>query len=129
MSPKKIGDDMVKATQAWKGIRVTVQLAIANRQAKCTVAPSSTSMLIKELKEPPRDRKKVKNIKHSGNLSFETVVQVARQMREKSIARELRGTILEMLGTCFAVGCTVDGISPKDVQQQIYDDERVCPDQ
>ena len=86
-------------------------------------------MLIRALKEPPRDRKKVKNIKHSGNLSWDTVLKVARAMREKSIARKLEGTVLEMLGTCFAIGCTVDGMSPKDVQQQIYDGEREVPDQ
>ena len=34
MSPKKIGDDIVKATMSWKGIRVLVKLTIQNRQAK-----------------------------------------------------------------------------------------------
>merc|ERR1711990_83463 len=88
MSPKKVGDDIMKATQSWKGIRITVKLAIQDRQAKCEVMPNATSLLIKELKEPPRDRKKVKNIKHNGNLSLDTVYNVARQMRERSIARE-----------------------------------------
>ena len=37
MSPKKVGDDIVKGTSAWKGIRVTVKLTIQNRAAK--VAP------------------------------------------------------------------------------------------
>ena len=34
MSPKKIGDDIVKASMSWKGIRVLVKLTIQNRQAK-----------------------------------------------------------------------------------------------
>merc|ERR1712110_1077376 len=33
LSPKKIGDDIAKATQDWKGLRVTVKLTIQNRQA------------------------------------------------------------------------------------------------
>ena len=31
-SPKKVGDDIAKATKAWKGLRVTVKLTCQNRQ-------------------------------------------------------------------------------------------------
>ena len=31
LSPKKIGDDIAKATADWKGLKVTVQLRIQNR--------------------------------------------------------------------------------------------------
>ena len=41
LSPKKIGDDIAKATQDWKGLRVTVKLTIQNRQAKVDVVPSA----------------------------------------------------------------------------------------
>ena len=60
-SPKKVGDDIAKATQDWKGLRITVQLTIQNRQAQVSVVPSASSLIIRALKEPPRDRKKVKN--------------------------------------------------------------------
>merc|ERR1719342_1386210 len=56
LSPKKVGDDIAKATGDWKGLKVK------NRQATCTVVPSAAALIIKALKEPPRDRKKVKNI-------------------------------------------------------------------
>lgn len=62
MSPKKVGDDIVKATSGeWKGLRVTCKLIVQNRQAKVEVVPSAASLVIKALKEPQRDRKKVKN--------------------------------------------------------------------
>lgn len=32
-SPKKVGDDIAKATGDWKGLRITVKLTIQNRQA------------------------------------------------------------------------------------------------
>merc|ERR1719269_376458 len=108
MSPKKVGDDIVKATQAWKGIRITVKLTIQNRQAKVDVDPNATSLIIKELKEPLRDRKKTKNILHSGNITKDQLFSVCRQMRYKSQAKEFKGTVKEVLGTCNAVGCTVD---------------------
>ncbi|CAO0798910.1 unnamed protein product [Mucor circinelloides] len=113
--PKKVGEDIAKGTKDWKGLRVTVQLTIQNRQAQVSVVPSASSLVIKALKEPLRDRKKEKNIKHSGNVALEDIIEIARTMRFKSLARELSGTVKEILGTAFSVGCTVDGQNPKDL--------------
>jgi large subunit ribosomal protein L12e len=84
-------------------------------------------MLLKELKEPPRDRKKVKNIKHSGNISLDAVINIARSLRFKSMAKTLKGTVKEVLGTAFAIGCTVNGQKPNDVQKAIDDGSVVIP--
>ncbi|KAI7557624.1 hypothetical protein KC346_g23210, partial [Hortaea werneckii] len=65
LSPKKVGEDIAKATGDWKGLRVTIRLTVKNRQAAVSVVPSASSLVIKALKEPPRDRKKEKNIKHT----------------------------------------------------------------
>lgn len=45
----------------WKGLRVTVKLTVQNRVAKVTVIPSASALVIKALKEPPRDRKKARS--------------------------------------------------------------------
>ena len=45
------------------------------------------------------------------------------QMRNKSMAKELKGTVKEILGTAFSVGCTVAGKSPRDVQTAIDNGE------
>merc|ERR1739849_41069 len=112
LSPKKIGDDIAKATQDWKGLKVTVQLRIQNRQAQCSVVPSAAALIIKALKEPPRDRKKVKNIKHSGNISMDDIIGAARVMAPRSMAREFSGVMKEILATAQSVGCTVDRMDP-----------------
>ena len=49
-SPKKVGEDIAKATGDWKGLRVTVQLTIQNRQAAVSVVPSASSLVIRALK-------------------------------------------------------------------------------
>ncbi|XP_066295551.1 large ribosomal subunit protein uL11-like [Branchiostoma lanceolatum] len=129
LSPKKVGDDIAKATQDWKGLRITVQLTIQNRQAKVSVVPSASSLIIKALKEPPRDRKKQKNILHNGNVGFDDIVEIARQMRPRSIARKLEGTVKEILGTAQSVGCTVDGLPPHDVIDKINEGEYEVPEE
>lgn len=107
-SPKKVGEDIAKATGDWKGLRVTVQLTVQNRQAAVSVVPSASSLVIRALKEPPRDRKKEKNIRHGGNIPFDQIVDIARILKPKSFAKELSGCVKEVLGTCQSVGCRVE---------------------
>ena len=102
-----------------KGLRVTVKLTIQNRQAAVSVVPTASSLIIRALKEPPRDRKKEKNIKHNKSVSLDEIIEIARTMRFKSFSKELKGTVKEILGTAFSVGCQVDGKSPKAIQDAI----------
>ncbi|MEM7670589.1 MAG: hypothetical protein AAF317_15875 [Pseudomonadota bacterium] len=104
-----MGEDIQKATMDWKGLNVTVRLTIINRQATVELVPTASSLLVKALNEAPRDRKKVKNISHDGNVTLDQVIEIARTMRPRSMARELSGTVKEILGTAFSVGCTVNG--------------------
>ncbi|KAF9662984.1 hypothetical protein SADUNF_Sadunf18G0111200 [Salix dunnii] len=114
-------DDVIEIAKDWKGLRVTVKLTVQNRQAKVSVVPSAAALIIKALKEPERDRKKTKNIKHNGNISLDDVIEIAKVMSARSMAKDLSGTVKEILGTCVSVGCTVDGKDPKDLQQEITD--------
>ncbi|CAG9837392.1 unnamed protein product [Diabrotica balteata] len=129
LSPKKVGDDIAKGTADWKGLKITVQLKIQNRQATISVVPSASSLIIRALKEPPRDRKKQKNIKHSGNITFDEIIAIARQMRPRSMAKQLSGTVKEVLGTAQSVGCTIDGKAAHDVIDEVNEGTIEVPDE
>jgi ribosomal protein L11 len=60
-SPKKVGDDIQKGTKDYLGLKLTVKLTIQNRKATVSIMPSAATLIIKALKEPLRDRKKVKD--------------------------------------------------------------------
>ena len=79
--------------------------------------------------EPPRDRKKEKNIKHSGNIAFDEIVDIARTMRSKSLAKTLANGCKEILGTAQSVGCTIDGKPPHDIIEAIDAGEIEVPDE
>merc|ERR1712238_503306 len=99
---------MGKATMAeWKGLRVTCKLLVQNRQAKVEVVPGAASLIIKALKEPYRDRKKVKNIVHNGSIGMEDVIRIAKIMRARSLAKKFEGTVLEILGTCQSAAASM----------------------
>ena len=102
---------------------------LAFNQAKVEVVPSAAALIIKSLKEPQRDRKKVKNIVHSGNVPLEEIYKIARIMRPRSLAKKFAGTVLEILGTAQSVGCQVEGEDPHDIIDQIHDGDLTVPDE
>ncbi|KAI5191816.1 large subunit ribosomal protein L12e [Nematocida sp. AWRm77] len=126
---KQVGESIAKETQEYKGYKIGVLLAIQNRQMTITPEPGTSARILKELKEPPRDRKKVKNVQHNGSISLEVVKSIARQQRSKSLSKTLTGAVKEVLGTCLSVGCLVDGESPKTITQQIVDGEITIEDE
>merc|ERR1711993_97209 len=129
LSPKKIGEDIMKATTDWKGLKITVQLTVQNRQAQIAVCPSAAAMIIKALKEPHRDRKKVKNIKHNGNITIDDIYHAARVLRPRSNSVNFTGVVREILGAAQSVGCTIDHQTPQDWLEQIASGEFQCPDE
>lgn len=58
-------------------------------------------------------------VKHNGNITFDDIIATARVMRPRSMARQLSGTVKEILGTAQSVGCTVDGRPPHDIIDDI----------
>uniref|UniRef100_A0A8C0NDK4 Large ribosomal subunit protein uL11 n=1 Tax=Canis lupus familiaris TaxID=9615 RepID=A0A8C0NDK4_CANLF len=108
-SPKKVGDDIAKATGDWKGLRITVKLTIQSRQAQNEVVPSAFALIIKALKEHQETERSRKTMRH------------------RSLARELSGTIKEILGTAQSVGCNVDGHHPHDIIDDINSGAVECP--
>lgn len=52
---------------------------------------------------------------HTNSIPFNEIVGIARIMHTKSLAKTLQGCVLEMLGTCRSVGCSVDGAPPQDI--------------
>ena len=107
LSPKKIGEQLSTATIDWEGLRVMCKLKVQNRQASVEVVPSAAVLLIKSLNEPLRDRKKIKNIKHEGNITLKNVILISKLLRNRSLSINLEVTIKEILGTAKSIGCKI----------------------
>ena len=66
-------------------------------------------------------------VQHNGNITMDQVIEIAKTMRPRSMARYLSGTVKEILGTCQSVGCTVDGSHPHDKVDEINDGTITIP--
>ena len=67
-------------------------------------------------------------VKHNGNITMDEVIDIARIMRPRSMAKTLAGVCKEILGTAQSVGCTVDGDHPHDVIDNINSGEVEVPE-
>ncbi|CAD7687568.1 unnamed protein product [Nyctereutes procyonoides] len=101
LSPKKVGNDITKATSDWNDLRVTVKLNVQNRQAQVAVVSSASALIITTLKEPRGDRKKQKNIR--------------------------LGTVEIDPGDCPVCGLNVDAHHPHDIIDDISSGTVECP--
>jgi len=128
LPPKKVGEDIQKATTKWKGVKIEIEIAVKNRQCTVRVLPTASALLIDALKEGGRNRKTQKNVQHNGNIKFDDIIKIAKTMREanKSMAKDFEGSCKEILGTGVSLGLTVDGKSPKEITSLIDEGEIKC---
>ena len=128
LPPKKVGEDIQKATAKWKGVKIEIEIMVKNRQCTVKVLPTASSLVIEALKEGGRNRKTQKNIQHNGNVKFDDIIKIAKTMRDakKSMAVTFEGSCKEILGTCVSLGCTIDGKSPKEMTSLINEGEIKC---
>ncbi len=57
------------------------------------------------------------------------MIKVAKILRERSYANKLAGTVKEVLGTCYSVGCTVNGEHPSAIIEKIENGEIEVPEE
>ena len=102
-----------------------------DRQARIEVVPSASVCHDRQSPQRTATRQKVVKTKQnkkplsSGNTTFDEIIYTAQQTRPQSLARELSGTIKEILGTAPSVGCN-DGCHPYDIIDDINSGTMEC---
>lgn len=66
--------------------------------------------------------------KNDCSISFNEVVRIARQMRSKSKANDLKGTVREVLATAQLIPCKVDGQNPSEIIKKIKIGRYIVPE-
>ncbi|OQS54811.1 RPL12 [Ecytonucleospora hepatopenaei] len=121
---KVVGEDIKKLTvKEYKLQKIHVELAVKDRKAELKLVPTTSQLIVKELKETRQPKKKggekIDQI-HDGSLSFKGLCNVVDIVHEdRSRSNTPKGTMKQVLGTALAVGCSVEGHNPKDVIKAI----------
>ncbi|MCS7386908.1 MAG: 50S ribosomal protein L11 [archaeon GB-1867-005] len=107
-------------TKEFSGMRVpvTVTVDIDTKEFEVSVGvPTTTALIIRELKVEKGSG--LPHEKKIGNLSIEQIVKIALIKRKQLLAKNLKGAVKEVLGTCLSMGVTVEGKDPRVVQKEI----------
>jgi large subunit ribosomal protein L11 len=116
--------EVVKAindrTKSFEGMKVPVKLIIDPKTKAYSIeigTPPTSALILKELGAEKGSGEAGKT--RIGNLSLAQVVKIANMKADVMLGKDLRGRVLEVVGTCVSMGVTVDGKGPKDVTPEI----------
>lgn len=107
-------------TRAFAGMKVPVKLIIdpKTKEFEVTVGTPPTSALVK--KELGIDSGSGEpNTKFVGNLTLDQAKKVADMKQDSLLGSTQKERVLEITGTCVAMGVQIDGKDPKDFQADL----------
>lgn len=108
-------------TKSFQGMQVPVSVIVTdptNKLFEIKVGIPPTSALLKKeigLEKGASKRKE----QSAGDATLDQIKNVARSKMDSLLATDLRGAVLEVLGSCVSLGVTVDGKDPEEVQKLI----------
>ena len=107
-------------TKSFEGMKVPVKLVIDTKAKSYTIevgTPPTSALILKEIgaEKGSGDAGKTR----IGNLTMAQAIKIANMKTDVMLAKDLRGRVLEVVGTCVSMGVTVDGKSPKDATAEI----------
>lgn len=109
-----------EATKDFKGMKVPVEVEVDTETKEFTVilkTPTTSALIAKEAGIDKGSGAPGKEAK--GNISFQTVVKIAKMKMNDTYAKSLKGVVKEVLGTCQSMGVTVDSKPPKEVIKEV----------
>lgn len=122
-----IVDAINAETKEFRGMRVPVKIQVNTDDKSFTIEvgiPPTASLILKDVGVEKGSGNTPEEI--IGNIEFENVVSIAKTKLPGSLARDLKGVCLEILGSCVSSGVTVDGVDAREIQAKIkegqYDD-------
>ena len=107
-------------TKHYAGMKVPVKITVDPETKEFEVSvgiPTTSALIVSELgvekgSGTPKTQK-------AGNLSMEQIAKIAKIKRAELLARNLKGAVKEVLGSCISMGMTVEEKDPKEVQSEI----------
>jgi large subunit ribosomal protein L11 len=124
----KVIQDVNKATESFKGLKVPVDLDVDTATKSYTINVSSPPVaeLIKKelgLEVGSGDSKKIK----VGNLAIEQVISIAKTKYPNMLSKNLKAAVKSVVGSCVSLGVMVENKEAKETEDDIsngkYDKE------
>ncbi|MGQ9479143.1 MAG: 50S ribosomal protein L11 [Thermoproteota archaeon] len=109
-----------ETTKEFKGMKVPIELEVDTDTKDFTITlrtPTTSALIAKEAGIDKGSGAPGKEAK--GDISFQTVIKIARVKMNDTYSRSLKGSVKEVLGACQSMGVTVDCKPPKEVIKEV----------
>ncbi|MEM0146394.1 MAG: 50S ribosomal protein L11 [Conexivisphaerales archaeon] len=112
---KKIND----LTADYKGMKVPVSVEVYSDKTFNVVVklPPTSALILKEIGLQKGSAKA--GTEWAGNISFDSVVKIAKSKYDNTSAKTLKGAIKMIVGTCASLGIKVENKTPEEVLAEI----------
>ncbi|MBU7044022.1 MAG: 50S ribosomal protein L11 [Theionarchaea archaeon] len=107
-------------TSAFDGMKVPIKLIVDSETKQFEVkvgTPPVSALVLKELGIEKGAQTPGEEI--VGDITLEQIKKIAHIKMENMLSYEEPAAVKEVLGTCVSMGVTVEGRSPKEVQQEL----------
>ncbi|MEM0139024.1 MAG: 50S ribosomal protein L11 [Ferroplasma sp.] len=117
--------DINEQTKSFAGMQVPVTVNVIDPATKkyeiIIGVPPTSALLKKEAGITTGSGKNKESI--AGNLTLDQVKKVAESKKSALLSYNMKGAVLEVLGTALSLGITVDGINAAEFQKKIKSGE------
>ncbi len=107
-------------TAAFDGMKVPVKILVDPTEGTFDLevgTPTTSALLLKAAGlEKGSGNPRTEPV---GNLTLEQVVKVAQMKFDGTLGADLKGTTLEVLGSCVSIGVTVENKEPREIQAEV----------
>lgn len=107
-------------TVDFDGMKVPVKITVYPETRKFDVSvgtPPVSALIKKELGlEKGSDNSRTTKV---GNLNLDQIKKIARMKADSLLGADLKARVLEVAGSCVAMGITVEGMDPRDFQKDL----------
>lgn len=105
-------------TKSFQGLKVPVKVIVdtASKNFKIEVGTPQTSEVVKKaagIEKGSGTKDKV------GNVTFASLVEIAKSLRGKSQGKSIKEVACEVVGTCASMGVTIEGKDGKVIEKEI----------
>lgn len=107
-------------TKDFEGMKVPVTVSVDPTTKKWEIEigiPSSAALLLKEAGIQKGSGTSGAN--WVGDITFDTIVKVAKTKLESSYATSLKSVAKEIVGTCVSLGLKIEGKTPKEITAEV----------
>lgn len=118
--------DINKKTADFAGMQVPVKVIIDSEDKSYKIeigTPPASALIMQEAKIKKGSGKP--ESEKVGNLTFEQIIKITRMKEDALLSFNLKSGVLEILGTCFSMGVTVEGkmanVVQKEVKEGLFD--------